>query len=225
MNIDLQVRTETLPLFQPKPNPNPQGKGLVPVLQDLASLQSCVAARKSAADFFRDYCVSSMILGATFGFKPVVGKDYFLYVREQNFSLSLIAPHEWGQCHHGEFLARCELRPDMTWEMDTAELNESSTALAAARDFIEQFVSTIAEQDSISENLPFYVSQLPYYQRMLSTALASSLRQCMPDKADDMKAVLKEQSELITLAHFSPLPLQDSAAIGADSGLDCDKLQ
>lgn len=183
--------------FQPKPNP--QGKGLVPVLQDLASLQTGVVARKTAADFLRDYCLSSLILGASFRFKPVVGNHYFLYVREQDLVLSLIAPHEWVQYQPGEFLARCELRPDMTWDMDTADLDESSTALATARDFIEQFVGTLTEQDSIRENLPFYVRKLPYYQRMLSTALASSLKQSMPDKADDMKALLKAQPDLISL--------------------------
>ena len=189
--------------FQPKPNP--QGKGLVQVLHDLASLQNGAVARKSAADFLRDYCVSSMILGATFGFKPVVGKNYYLYVRERNLALSLIAPHEWRQYTPGEFLARCELRPDMTWKMDTADLDENSLALETARDFIGEFVQTIAEQDSIRQSLPFYVSERPYYQRMLTTALASSLRRSMPDKADDMKTLLKEQPELITLPGYRPL--------------------
>ena len=140
-----------------------------------------------------------MILGATFRFKPVVGKNYFLYVREKNLALSLIAPHEWGQCHPGKFLGRCKLRSDMTWEMDTTGLHESSTALATARDFIGQFVRTLAEQDSIRENLPFYVSELPYYQRILGTALASSLRKSMPEKADDIKALLRESPDLIAL--------------------------
>ena len=192
-------------MFQSKPNPNPQGKGLVPVLQDLESLQSVVVVRKSAADFLRDYCVSSMILGATFRFKPVVGNNYYLYVTDQDFALSLIAPHEWGQHHPREFVARCVLRPDMTWEMDIAELAESSPALATAREFIEQFVGSIAQQDSIRQNLPFYVSELPYYQRMLTTALASSLRQSMPDKVDDMKALLKDQPAFNTLAINRPL--------------------
>lgn len=192
-------------MFQPKLNPNPQGKGLVPVLRDLESLQEVVVVRKSAADFLRDYCVSSMILGAKFRFKPVVGNNYFLYVTGSDFSLSLIAPHEWGQRYPGEFMARCVLRPDMTWQMDTAELDENSPALETARDFIEQFVGTIAEQDSIRQNLPFYVSELPYYQRMLTTALASSLRQSMPDKMDDMKALLKDQPAFSMLSSDRPL--------------------
>lgn len=102
-------------------------------------------------------------------------------------------------------MARCVLRPDMTWQMDTAELDENSPALETARDFIEQFVGTIAEQDSIRQNLPFYVSELPYYQRMLTTALASSLRQSMPDKVDDMKALLKDQPAFSMLSSDGPL--------------------
>ena len=189
-----------------QPNPNPQGKGLVPVLQDWASLHTGLVATKPAAEFLRDYCVSALILGAAFRFKPVVGIDYFLYERERNLALSLIAPQEWGHYQPGEFLARCELRADMTWQMDIADLDDDSTALATARDFIGTFVHSLAEQDSISDTLPYYVETLPYYQRMLATALASSLRQSMPDQADDMKKMLRDQPELIAPPGCRPLP-------------------
>ena len=63
-------------------NPNPQGKGLVPVLRDLGSLQAVAPAVKSSVDFLRDYCISSMVLAAKFSFKPVPGKDYYLYAMQ-----------------------------------------------------------------------------------------------------------------------------------------------
>ncbi|MFK8047798.1 MAG: DUF2452 domain-containing protein [Halioglobus sp.] len=191
-----QKRVKPLSIL-PNPKPNPQGKGVVPILQDLERLQNCVASRKSAADFLRDYCVSSMILQATFQFQPVVGKHYFLYARDKNFALSLIAPHEWGTRQSGEFLGLCQLRSDMTWEMNTTDLRETSMALAMARDFIKRFMRTLAEQDSIDDNLPFYVSGLPYHQRVLGTALASSLRQSMPEKAANIQALLRDQPDLI----------------------------
>jgi len=110
--------------------------------------------------------------------------------------MSLIAPHEWGQHKHGEFLARCRLRTDMTWEMEMSALDENSSALAMARSFVKEFVDAIAQQRSICDNLPFYVSELPYYQRMLATALASSLQRSLPKTGDNIKALLSERALL-----------------------------
>ena len=171
-------------------NPNPQGKGLVPVLRDWGTMQPTVSGTKSSADFLRDYCLSSLVLSAHFRFKPVVGKPYFLYASEQAWSLSLIAPQEWGQRKVGEFVATCRLRPDMTWEMDTSQLDDQSLALARTQTFICGFVAAFARQDLISSHLPFYCASLPYYQRLLGTALASSLQSSLPDTGDDVQALL-----------------------------------
>jgi hypothetical protein len=186
-------------------NPNPQGKGMVPVLRDWATLQPTVSGPKSPPDFLRDYCISSLVLAAHFRFKPVVGRDYFLYGSEQGWSLSLIAPQEWGQRKAGQFVACCRLRPDMTWQMDTSRLEEHSPAVVMASTFIRAFVDTLAGQASITEHLPFYVAALPYYQRLLATALASSLQRTLPSNSDDMYALLR--------SHLVP-PLLASAARG-----------
>lgn len=182
-------------------NPNPQGKGMVPVLRDWGTMQPVVSGPKSPADFLRDYCISSLVLAAHFRFKPVVGKDYFLYASEQGWSLSLIAPEEWGQRKVGEFVARCRLRLDMTWEMDTSRLEESSPALAMARNFVRGFVATLSGQESIVTQLPFYIAGLPYYQRLLATALASSLQRTLPPGGDDMQALLRAQPVVPLLAN------------------------
>jgi hypothetical protein len=172
-------------------NPNPQGKGMVPVLRDWATMQPSVLTPKSPADFLRDYCISSLVLAAQFRFKPVLGKTYFLYARERDWNLSLVAPGEWGQRQPGECLGECRLRPDMTWEIDTSgayALNEA--ALRRARKFVEAFVESVSGSDGIAANLPFYISSLPYYQRLLATALASSLQSSMPEKSEDVDALL-----------------------------------
>ncbi len=181
--------------------PNPQGKGLVPILRDWETVQPTVLGPKSHAEFLRGYCVSSLVLAAHFRFKPVVGQHYFLYASEQGWSLSLIAPEEWGQRKVGEFVARCRLRPDMTWKMDTSGLDEHSPALTRARLFIRGFVDSLAEQPSIVAHLPFYISGLPYYQRLLATALASSLQRSLPCTGDDMQALISAQPAPALLAH------------------------
>lgn len=180
-------------------NPNPQGKGVVPVLRDWSSLQPMALAPKTAAEFLRDYCVSSLVLAAEFRFKPVVGKTYYLYATTQGWSLTMIAPHEWGERKAGEFLASCELRADMTWAMDAANLAEQPEALAQARNFIEGFVDTLSEQESIAANLPVYVQEMPYYRRMLATALSASLKHTLPPTGDDMQALLNADTGVLSL--------------------------
>lgn len=159
-------------------------------------MQPTVAGSKGAGEFLRDYAISSLILTAKFGFKPVVGNTYFLYATEQGWTLSLIAPEEWGQSSPGEYLASCRLRVDMTWEMSVSTLGEDSSALTRARNFIQGFMGVLAEEELISTTLPYYQSQLPYYQRMLGTALASSLKKSLPASGDSVKALIAEQLSL-----------------------------
>ena len=180
-------------------NPNPQGKGLVPVLRDLSSLQAVVPVVKSSADFLRDYCISSMVLSAKFSFKPVPGRDYYLYAMQDEWNLSLIAPDEWSRQRIERFIGKCRLRTDMTWEIDTESLSGESTANDSARNFIRGFVDNLSEQESITSHLPFYVSELPYYQRMLATALASSLQHSIPAEGYNAQTLLETQKNLARL--------------------------
>lgn len=179
--------------------PNPQGKGLVPLLRDWSTLSPRVATRKSPAEFLRDYCVSSLVLAAKFRFKPVIGKTYFLYAGESDWTLSLIAPHEWSDRKSGEFFASCRVRPDMTWEIDAAELSRNDNPMQSAKRYIEGFVDGLSRQQSISDELPYYVKELGYYQRILATALASSLSQTLPYTGDSVKALLQSRPEVLAL--------------------------
>ncbi len=179
---------------------------MVPVLRDWGSMQAAGLGPKSPADFLRDYCVSSLILSAHFRFKPVVGQSYFLYGSERGWALSLIAPQEWGQRKVGEFVAGCRLRPDMTWDMDASMLDDQSAVAARVQDFIRGFIDTLSEQRSIATHLPFYVASLPYYQRLLGTALASSLQRSLPASGDDMQALLSAQPGARLLATPARVP-------------------
>jgi hypothetical protein len=157
-------------------NPNPQGKGNVTVLQDWDALRPRSAEKKSANNILTDYCLSALVLAAKFQFRPVPGKLYYLYSNEQKWSLSLIGPHEWGDTTLGEFVASCRLQTDMTWQLAFCQLRADSPALDRLEGFVEDFTNTIARQTSVIDELPFYISNLPYYQRMLATGLAVSLQ-------------------------------------------------
>jgi hypothetical protein len=181
-------------------NPNPQGKGAVQVLSDWTAMRPIALAPKSSTDFLRDYCVSSLVLAADFRFKPVVGKTYYLYVKDGEWSLTMISPSEWGERKAGQYLASCQLRPDMTWTMNAADLADQPETLAQARNFIQGFVDALSEQDTIAENLPFFVQEMPYYRRMLATALSSSLKRTLPPTGDDMQALLNSQNGVMLLS-------------------------
>ena len=178
-------------------NPNPQGKGMVPVLRDWAALRPGTAVAKTPDVLLRDYCISYLVVFFSFRFKPVIGKSYFLYARVDDWMMSLIAPHEWGQRDPGAFLGCCRLRPDMTWEIETSPNDEVDTvALEKAQAFVRGFVDTLAGQEAMHEELPFYVSGLPYYQRLLATALATSLQRSMPEgRFDEVEALLHQLSD------------------------------
>jgi hypothetical protein len=86
----------------------------------------------------------------------------------------------------------------MTWEINTSgSYADNTTASAKAGKFVEAFVETVAEHDGISANLPFYIRSLPYYQRLLATALASSLQSSMPKNSAAVEVLLTNAREWI----------------------------
>lgn len=190
----IQADVQRIPMEQK--NPNPQGKGMVPVLRDWEAVQPVAALVKTPDAFLRDYCISSLVLAAKFRFKPVPGKAYFLYFSGHEWMMSLIAPREWGKSQPGAFLGCCRLRADMTWEIETSNVDEADElALEKAQDFVQGFVAAIGEQEGIVANLPFYVSELPYYQRLLGTALAASLQRSLPVGGQPVEALLENMRE------------------------------
>jgi hypothetical protein len=162
----------------PHKNPNPQGKGLVPLLADWQSTRPALIRSKAPAELLFDWFVSALVLSARFQFRPVPGQQYFLYLREGEWRLSLIGPEEWGDRACGDCLGACWLRDDMTWAI---EADESLAATPALQQALATLAGSFAEEldsdDSLAAQLPGYRRELPYFQRMLATGLGSSLRQ------------------------------------------------
>lgn len=79
---------------------------------------------KQATDLKNRKEISYQIYGADMGFKPVVGKTYHLYERDNgNRVLSLVGPHHWGKEMPFEtYIATVKLLGDHTW--DILEMNE-----------------------------------------------------------------------------------------------------
>lgn len=180
-------------------NPNPQGKGLVPLLQDWEAMRTDLTGPDSATEFLRDYAISSLVLAAEFRFKPVPGKPYYLYSTSSGWKLSLIAPGELGRLDMGSFLARCQLGTDMTWELVVEDIDRDSPAARRAQRFILGFLRALSEQSSIADSLPTYVARLPYYRRLLATGLSSQLSSSVTRFGGEVKHLLAREQAAIGL--------------------------
>jgi Protein of unknown function (DUF2452) len=61
--------------------------------------------------------ISEVIYEATINFRPVVGHTYHLYEKKDlSYTISLIAPEEWGKCPY-VYIATVKLLYDHTWEV------------------------------------------------------------------------------------------------------------
>jgi hypothetical protein len=159
------------------PEGNPQGKGLVPILDSLNALQPWLVDKKSGEAILRDFCLSTLVLSARFDFRVVPGKTYYLYRQDAGWRLSLISPQEWGERLAGRWVARCDLRTDMTWDVHLApEVADDMELVNALEAHLRGFVERIDGAESLEAALPVYEQQLPYQQRMMATALSSSLQ-------------------------------------------------
>ena len=158
-------------------NPNPQGKGQVPVLADWQAMRPGEVGEKAPALLLLNWFVSTLVLSAEFSFRPVVGVTYHLYLAGQRWKLSLIGPDEWGDRTPGVYLGACLLRRDTTWDLQPCASGLQQPAIRERlAELADDFVETLDGSESVREALPGYRRNLPYYQRMLATALGSSLR-------------------------------------------------
>lgn len=161
-------------------NPNPQGKGLTPVLEEWRGAQPAQVTAKAPRQVLADYFTTLLVLSAEFNFKPTTGVDYFLYLRDGGWQLSLIAPAEWRGRAPGPCAGRCELQRDMTWILAPADdLAEQHDLVAALAEFQQGFVALLDSESALEESLPYYVAQLPYYRRLLAAGMAKSLESSM----------------------------------------------
>lgn len=155
---------------------NPQGKGLVPILQQWRQYQPVDVQQKAPARLLADYFTSLLVLSAEFGFKPVVGQRYYLYLKQERWRLSLIEPERWSRQRSGDYLGECQLHPDMTWSIAPGDAYSDNPQMLAG---LVQFQSLLYEQlnndEPLQNQLPYYVATLPFYQRLAANGLAKSV--------------------------------------------------
>ena len=150
------------------------------VLQDLQAASPAQLRSKSSEEAAKDYCWSALVLSAAFGFRVAPGHTYYLYLSERRWQLSLISPQEWGHRLHGAFVAHCQLRHDMTWSLTfDPSVAEGSVVHDALLQYLAGIRSQLEESGSWEALLRQGERHLPYQQRVLTTALSSSLRQSL----------------------------------------------
>jgi hypothetical protein len=162
-------------------SPNPQGKGLVPVLESLMQTRKNLAVpAKDILQIANELFTSLFVLNSQIKFKPVVGRAYWLYRKDGIYGLSLIAPEQWSPSQYGQFIGACELQPDLTWTLELSGQCRGDLALMAeiTRQW-ERFDEKLNTAEHIDDLLPVYIATLPFYSRVLASALAHSLGQSM----------------------------------------------
>lgn len=159
---------------------NPQGKGVVGIIEDLRACTPTQVQAKTSHQWLADYFTSTLVLGAKYGFKPVVGRDYYLYFKDQEWKLSLIEPQAWSSHNPGIFFAASVLNKDMSWSLTlSSDWQKHPTVVKALNDLEHAFIQCISDETPLLEKLPFFIQQLSYYQRLGANALARSLKQSL----------------------------------------------
>ena len=158
--------------------PNPQGKGQIGFLLDWAYSTPRGVVAKRAPQLLADYFTSLLVLSAGFKFKPVFGKDYYLYVDNDSWSLSLVSPDEWNNdARRRDFVGKCVLHDDSTWSIEPSENVGRQTSIDdALAGFYEGFIGKLRSSQALEDDLPVYAAGLPYYQRLFASALSRSLK-------------------------------------------------
>lgn len=167
-------RTSALTLNAPG---NRDGKGVSGIMLDWYRTEPRGIVAKPRRQVLAEFFTSLLVLSATFRFRPVVGTTYYLYRVHGEWTLSLIAPHEWSEERRAGFAGTCVLQRDMTWTIAPSELlaEDNPVSDAVAR-FYDAFVETLDTDVTLDEILPFYVDGVPYLQRLHASALSRSLR-------------------------------------------------
>ena len=167
---------------------NPQGKGLVPVMDDWGETQPTLVHSRTPREVLRDYLVTSLVVAAEIRFKPRPGVPYFLYLAEDAWQLSLLSPGDWRSRQPGPCLGRCLLSPDMTWQLTPAQdVGEHPELVERLEAFQRGFKDWLDQDGTLEDHLPFHVPALPYYRRLLAAGMSSSLKRSMAGSGLDMR--------------------------------------
>jgi hypothetical protein len=156
---------------------NPEGKGLNGFLLDWYQSEPRGVVAKPQRQVLAEFFTSMLLLSAKFKYRPAVGVPNYLYWAKGEWSLSLIAPHEWSDDRRNGFAGTCVLQRDMTWTIaPSVLLTEENPASDAISRFYDAFAETLDTDLTLEEILPFYVQKMPYYQRLYANALSRSIR-------------------------------------------------
>ena len=160
-----------------KTDGNPEGKGANGFLLDWYQSEPWGVVAKPRRQLLAELFTSMLVLSAKFKFRPAVGVSNYLYWINGEWSLSLIAPHEWSYERRAGFAGTCVLQRDMTWTIAPSDLlaEDNSVSDAIGR-FYDAFAEMLDTDLTLEEILPFYVGRLPYYQRLYASALSRSVR-------------------------------------------------
>ena len=160
-----------------KTDGNPEGKGANGFLLDWYQSEPRGVVAKPRRQLLAEFFTSMLVLSAKFKFRPAVGVSNYLYWINGEWSLSLIAPHEWSYERRAGFAGTCVLQRDMTWTIAPSDLlaEDNSVSDAIGR-FYDAFAEMLDTDLTLEEILPFYVGRLPYYQRLYASALSRSVR-------------------------------------------------
>jgi hypothetical protein len=190
---------------------NPQGKGQIGFLLDWAYSSPRGVVAKRAPQLLADYFTSLLVLSAAFKFKPVFGKDYYLYRENDSWSLSLISPDEWHtDAKWAAFVGKCILHADSTWSIEPGDsIGKQDIVDDALAMFYDGFIDKLRSQRPLEDNLPVYEAGLPYYQRLFAAALSRSLKGSLSlgdqlgRKSESWLATLPKDAGRLFLAHYS----------------------
>ena len=159
-----------------KTDGNPEGKGVNGFLADWCATEPRAVVAKPQMQVLAELFTSMLVLSAAFKYRPVPGRSNYLYWIDGQWSLSLIAPHEWSQQRRDGFAGTCTLQQDMTWTIAPAAQLAADTPVAAAIGrFFTGFAEMLNTDVTLDEVLPFYAGKLSYYQRLYANALSRSV--------------------------------------------------
>jgi len=160
-----------------KADSNPEGKGLNGFLLDWYRSEPRGVVAKPERQVLAEFFTSMLVLSAKFKYEPVVGAPNYLYWINDEWSLSIIGPHEWSEERKLSFAGTCVLQRDMTWTIEpSALLGEDNAVSGAVARFYDAFAHMLDTELTLEETLPFYVRGFPYYPRLYASALGRSIR-------------------------------------------------
>ena len=160
----------------PKTDGNPEGKGANGFLFDWHQSEPRGVVAKPQRQLLAEFFTSMLVLSANFKFRPIVGVSNYLYWSNGEWSLSLIAPHEWSYERRAGFAGTCVLQRDMTWTIaPSGLLAEDNSVSDAIGRFYDAFAEMLDTDLTLEEILPYYVGSIPYYQRLYASALSRSV--------------------------------------------------